>query len=114
MIAQTEKYDYRVVWSEEDEAFLARVAEFPSLAAHGDSTLEALNEIQEVVRLVILDLKEEGESVPQPFSSRQYSGKLNLRLPRTLHRELAKEAVVENVSLNQLIVTKLASRSRVA
>ena len=31
-----EHYLYTVGWSEDDEAYVARVAEFPSLAAHGD------------------------------------------------------------------------------
>lgn len=35
------------------------------------------------------------------------SGKLLLRLPKSLHEALAKEAQYEGVSLNQLIVSKL-------
>ena len=33
-----EQYLYSVGWSEKDEAFVARVAEFPSLAAHGETS----------------------------------------------------------------------------
>ena len=35
-LPKAEHYLYSVGWSEADEAFVARVAEFPSLAAHGD------------------------------------------------------------------------------
>lgn len=52
-----EEYLYSVAWSEEDEAFVARVAEFPSLAAHGDTQEEALGEIKKVVKFVLSDLK---------------------------------------------------------
>lgn len=31
-----EHYLYMAVWSEDDEAYVARVAELPSLAAHGE------------------------------------------------------------------------------
>src|SRR5689334_2416742 len=34
---------------------------------------------------------------------REYSGKFNVRVPRSLHAALASEAEVEGVSLNQLV-----------
>ena len=37
----TEKYTYRVEWSEEDKTHIARCLEFPSLMAHGDTTEDA-------------------------------------------------------------------------
>lgn len=37
-----------------------------------------------------------------------YSGRLVLRIPRSLHRELKKEAELEGVSLNQYMLYKLA------
>src|SRR2546427_8805531 len=39
---------------------------------------------------------------------REYSGKFNVRIPKSLHAALASEAESEGVSLNQLVVTKLA------
>lgn len=39
---------------------------------------------------------------------RDYSGKFNVRVPRSLHAALASEAEAEGVSLNQLVLAKLA------
>lgn len=39
---------------------------------------------------------------------REYSGKVNLRMPKSLHRDLARKASEEGVSLNQLMITVLA------
>lgn len=103
-----EEYSYNVGWSEEDEAYVARVMEFPSLAAHGDSQENALREIRKVVDIVIKDLAVEGEPIPAPFGKRRYSGKLNLRMSQELHRRLALDAELQGVSLNTLINTKLA------
>jgi predicted HicB family RNase H-like nuclease len=105
----TRDYFYSVVWSEEDEAFIGRVLEFPSLAAHGSTQTKALSEIRSVVEHAIDDLVESGEEAPRPLNKRPYSGKLNVRLPKYLHRHLAIEAAEEGVSLNQLISTKLAA-----
>ena len=38
----------------------------------------------------------------------QYSGKIVLRIPRSLHRQLKERAAVEGVSLNQYMLYKLA------
>lgn len=102
-------YLYSVVWSEEDKAFIGRVLEFPSLAAHGSTQAKALNEIRSVVEHTFEDLLDSGEEIPEPLNKRPYSGKLVVRLPKYLHRQLAIEAAEEGVSLNQLISTKLAA-----
>ena len=111
---QSKQYDareylYSVVWSEEDDAFIGRVLEFPSLAAHGSTQAKALSEIRSVVQHAFEDLRDSGEEMPEPLNKRPYSGKLNVRLPKYLHRQLAIEAAEEGVSLNQLISTKLAA-----
>lgn len=104
-----EDYSYRVDRSEEDEAFIGRVIEFPSLAAHGDTLEAALQEIRAAVEGALEDMRECGESIPEPINRRQYSGRLNVRMAESLHRQLTVEAEQEGVSLNQWINTKLAT-----
>lgn len=104
----TKKYSYQVHWSEEDYTYLASVAEFPLLSAHGNSPEKVLKEIQFVVSEVITDLQQNKEDIPQPLSLRKYSGKLNIRMPISIHRKLVQEAAMQHVSLNQLIVSKLS------
>lgn len=51
------------------------------------------------------------DSLPEPPVGPQrgeYSGKFNVRVPKSLHAALASEAEAEGVSLNQLVVAKLA------
>jgi hypothetical protein len=51
------------------------------------------------------------DSLPDPPigpQRREYSGKFNVRVPKSLHAALASEAEAEGVSLNQLVVAKLA------
>lgn len=102
-----EHYLYSVGWSEADDAFIARVAEFPSLAAHGDTQEDALREIKDVVGFVLNDLKESNETIPEPFGKRSFSGRLVLRMPEYMHRQLALEALQQGISLNQLLNLKL-------
>jgi hypothetical protein len=51
------------------------------------------------------------DRLPEPKvggKHREYSGKFNVRIPKSLHAALASEAEAEGVSLNQLVVAKLA------
>jgi len=63
-----EHYLYTVGWSEDDEAYVARVAEFPSLAAHGDSQEAALRSLQQVVKAVLRDMATSKKAIPQPVA----------------------------------------------
>src|SRR5262245_22850639 len=85
---RADEYLYSVVWSDDDNAFIGRVVEFPSLAAHGKTQAAALLEITSVVEHVLTDLDDGGDLVPVPLGKKEYSGKLNLRMPSHLHRQL--------------------------
>ncbi|HKZ02175.1 MAG TPA: toxin-antitoxin system HicB family antitoxin [Pyrinomonadaceae bacterium] len=111
---EAEDYLYSVVWSADDKTFIGRVLEFPSLAAHGNTQEKALREIRSVVRYALEDLADSRELAPEPLSKRSFSGTLNLRMPKHLHRQLAIEAAEEGVSLNHWINTKLAAFHRYA
>ena len=102
-----EKYTYRVEWSEEDKTHIARCVELPSLAAHGEKAKDALVELEKVVFETIKWMKEEGEDIPEAFSTRKYKGNLTLRVPSDVHRKLAIESAEQGVSINQLILSKL-------
>lgn len=64
---------------------------------------------EQVVEEVVADLVEAGEDVPEPLPERQYSGKLNVRIPPETHRRLATEVAEQGVSLNRLVSDRLAS-----
>ncbi|BCJ58933.1 type II toxin-antitoxin system HicB family antitoxin [Micromonospora endophytica] len=102
-------YTYRVTWSVEDDEFVASCAEFPSLSWLAPSQLEALQGLQELLREVIADMADQGEQVPEPLSERSYSGKFNLRVGESLHRELAIHAAEEGMSLNQYVLRRLSA-----
>lgn len=102
-------YTYRVSWSAEDEEFVASCLEFPSLSWLAPSQVEALQGLESLLRDVIADLEENGESVPVPFSERSYSGKFLVRVGEQLHRDLAQQAAEQQMSLNQYVMKKLAA-----
>jgi predicted HicB family RNase H-like nuclease len=48
------------------------------------------------------------EEVQRLRAAKDYSGKISLRVPKTLHMELKQAAKSEGISLNQFILYKLA------
>lgn len=107
------KYTYRVQWSEEDGEYLATVAEFPSLSWLEENQADAFEGIIGLVRDVINDMINSGERVPVPFSMREYSGNVRLRMPPEQHREFTIRAAEEGVSLNRLLCSLLARPTNV-
>ena len=104
----SEKYTYRVEWSEEDQLHIGRCLEFPSLAAHGDTVECALKEIEKVVEEAIVWMQEENEEIPEPFGLKRYKGNLTLRIPPEVHRNLSIKSAEEGVSVNQYILSKIS------
>jgi hypothetical protein len=105
---QAERYAYRVIWSEEDQEHVGLCAEFPSLSHLAPSIPEALNGIVALVADVVEEMRGSGETPPEPLSLQEFKGKIAVRVPPALHRELATEAAEQGVSLNRLISQKLA------
>jgi predicted HicB family RNase H-like nuclease len=106
-------FPYRVVvrWSEEDEAYIAEVPAVFGAGGDGPSLEEAVRAAQESVREILEVSKEHGDPIPpSDVEAPKYSGQIRLRMPMSLHRELAEEAERERVSLNQWMVTLLARR----
>lgn len=101
-------YTYRITWSEEDAEYVGLCAEFPSLSYLASTIQKALQGILKVVAEVIADMEANNESIPEPLSDKQYSGKVLVRMPPQVHRTLTIEAAEEHVSLNRLINARLS------
>ena len=102
------QYSINLVWSDEDKGYIATIPEFPHLSAFGETPEKALLEAKTAAQLMLEVLKEDNEDPPEPRKLIEYSGQTRLRLPKSLHRDLAIEAEREGVSLNTLLVSKLS------
>lgn len=76
---------------------------------------EALRNVYETGEFVIADLVEEGETLPEPQLPHPwmgFSGKITLRMPKSLHYKLWMLANDEGVSLNSLVVKILSEGAK--
>lgn len=96
------------VTDEAGEAWHAEVEDLPHCSARAATPEEAVRRAWAAVEA--LDEATGGSVDGSPATSRpRHSGKLLVRMPATLHDELARTAESEGVSLNQLITGVLAS-----
>lgn len=89
-----------------DSSWLAEVDGLPNCSRRGASPEEAVQRAWAAVEELSRPAGERTEAKPEPAP--KHSGKLLVRMPATLHDELARAAEAEGVSLNQLITGVLA------
>ena len=108
MMKRTDNYTYRITWSEEDKEYIGLCVEFPSLNWLAKTQEAALQGIINLVAEVVADMQTNNENIPQPIATRNFSGKLLVRIPPEVHKELTIQAAQAGVSINRLISAKLA------
>lgn len=105
--AETNRYPAHVFWSDDDEGYVAVAPDLPGCSAFGASQQEAMAELQDAIASWIGAARAAGNPIPRPSSPSEvesYSGKILVRMPKSLHAQTAKQARNEGVSLNQYIV----------
>jgi hypothetical protein len=97
---------------DEGESFLkATVAELPDVAVFGDDYPSVVEETLDVIQRLHAVARENGRSFPSPLATNErYSGRVTLRVPKSLHAQIADCAVSEDVSLNTWIVSVLSEK----
>lgn len=99
--------------TEDGVQFVARVAELPDVEILAESFDEAYADALDVIETSKEMFADEGLSFPEPELNfdREYSGRLPLRVPKTLHRALVAQAEKEGLSLNAYANYLLSQRS---
>ncbi|MCC8014389.1 MAG: toxin-antitoxin system HicB family antitoxin [Eubacterium sp.] len=107
------KLPYNIITSYvEDETgsyYYGKVLELDGCQSTGDTIDELYENLQEAMLGWIETKLENGFDVPKPVTADDYSGKFNIRIPKSLHQRLVVEAKKEGVSLNQYVMYKLSS-----
>ena len=91
--------------------FFVKIPELPGCMSDGKTPEEAMKNIAEAKVLWLEGALESNFEIPLPKDAEEFSGKVLVRLPRFLHRELIAAAEREDTSLNQYIVALLAERN---
>ena len=100
------EYSLRVI-ADPDGGYVIEFPDLPGCMTQIEHLDEVGSMATEIRELWIETEYELGHDIPLPTYPEEYSGKFNLRLPRSLHRQLAEAAEADGVSLNQYVVMLL-------
>jgi antitoxin HicB len=104
-------YTITIVHDRDDdgnEGYVASVEELPGCLSQGATIEEAAARIGDAMEGWLSIALEDGREIPEPRHPDSYSGRFLLRIPSSLHGELARQAEREGVSLNQYVATVLS------
>lgn len=103
-------YTYSVTPSEVDgkPTYYVRVSELKGCGTSGKTLEEAMTLIREAMEGWLEVALEEEMPIPEPGDEDQFSGKFQVRVPKTVHAALARKADQEGVSLNLFVASELA------
>lgn len=90
--------------------FQARVKEIPYLEEYAETFEEAYSLVLDSIEQTAALMAQKNKPMPAPLVvENDFSGRVTLRLPKTLHRYLAGYADIEEISLNSLLSNILAN-----
>ncbi len=99
-----------VIPDHETGTYTARVMEFPGCVTQGDTIAEAHERLEQAAEDWIKAALDMGQTIPAPTEEQSYSGRILVRLPKSLHQRAAEAAEADATSLNQFIVAAVAER----
>jgi len=83
-----------------------------AFVGEGDTAEDAIEDLRECKEEIFGLWINEGTTIPEPPTGKEkeYSGRFMTRIPKTLHRQLAKEAEEQGVSMNLYVNNILSSK----
>ena len=84
----------RVIIPEVDGTYRGEISEFPGCIATGDTPAEALEALEEVAAEWLEAALDRNQPIPVPVENTEFSGRLLLRMPKSLHKEGRKNGRV--------------------
>lgn len=100
----------RVLVPESDGTYSADILEFPGCFAEGKTPNEAYANLERIAESWIEAALEQGQEIPAPIEAHNFSGRIALRIPKSIHKQSAKFAEMDGTSLNQFFLTAVAAR----
>ena len=89
--------------------FEAKVKELPDVAEYAETYEEAYLLAIDTIETTAEALAEQGKVMPAPIlENDDFSGRVTLRMPKSMHAALSSWSESEDISLNQLLVNCLA------
>jgi len=85
----------------DEGGFIISFPELPGCLSIGETLEEAWRNSEDAKHAWLTAALEDGVNIAEPKDIDNYSGQFKLRLPKSLHKQLAEQASIEGISMNQ-------------
>jgi len=102
--------NYKMIfyYDPEDEIYIVQFPELPGCISHGKTAKEALKNAYRVKDEWLESAFDDKWIIPEPSLPLETTGRITLRIPKSIHQRIIDRAEKEDISQNQLIVTYIA------
>lgn len=90
-----------IIRDEAEGGYVLSIPQLKGCITCADNLEEGILMLEDAKRQWLISALEDGYTIPDPNTSTDYSGQFKLRLPKSLHRELAEKSKHEGISMNQ-------------
>ena len=97
-------YKIEIIPDNEEGGYALRCPELQGCVTCAENIQEGIKMLEDAKKCWFTACLEDGIEIPEPKNTEEYSGQFKLRMPKSLHRELAERAKKEGISMNQYCV----------
>ena len=106
-------YRVNIIPDPDEGGYTAYYPDLPGCMTCVESIDELEDMLKDAKKTWIASELKQGRDIPEPVYDGEFSGQFKLRIPKTLHKQLAQQAKDEGVSMNQLCMYLLSSNLQV-
>ena len=101
-------YRIEIMKEQEESGYVLHCPELPGCITCAETVAEGMEMLEDAKKCWFTACLEDGVVIPEPVRLEDYSGQFKLRLPKSLHKQLAQRSSEEGVSMNQYCVYLLS------
>ena len=106
-------YKMEIVPDMDEGGFVVSFPDLPGCFSSGETIESAIANAQDAKKAWLEAAIEDGFMIKEPNDLESYSGQFKLRLPKSLHKQLALNSKKEGISMNQYCVYLLAKNDAI-
>jgi len=104
-------YKVEIIKDKTEGGYVLSVPDLKGCITCADNLEKGMEMLDDAKKQWFMAALENGYEIPEPNTPDNYSGQFKLRLPKSLHKELAEKSKQEGISMNQYCVYLLSKNS---
>lgn len=104
-------YKIEIIKDETEGGYVLSIPQLKGCLTCADNLEKGMEMLEDAKKQWLIAALECGYEIPEPYKQENYSGQFKLRLPKSLHKELAEKSKEEGISMNQYCLYLLSKNS---